>query len=348
MKKAVVFVYMVIIIFLFSGAAAGCRKYKIPAAEEKAGNAGENEDTENDAGADLGKEETGEKAEAAEGTKEAAEELKEPEDDDGELPDNCRDFFSMAEKQGMDQEEAAAYLQILLRDNVFCGGNMKITGLILDDIDGNHQKDMLVMVLDAQKTPFYGSGCLWFYMNDDEPYCFQEESCSYYGWFDVFWADIDNDENPEIVFSAQGTGCGAVGDSYKAVFKYKNHSMERMELPSDFEEDYDCGINVEVAMEAAKDSYSAYCPYLDERVPFQAENAYEDFYTLEPAVIVGGNVRGYFDLRCVKYNGKNALQASEYLNGEGGIVHCVGMAEFIIVWDESGKAHIDKFWVESW
>lgn len=278
---------------------------------------------------------------------EETEEAEEAKAEETEKPDNCGLFFSMAEKQGMDKEEAAAFLQTLMEDNVFCDDTMKITGLIIDDMDGNNQKDMLVMMLDAKETPFYGSGCLWFYMNDDIPYCFKEEECSYYGWFDVFWADIDNDENVEIVFSAQGTGCGAVGDSYKAVFKYKNHEFERMELPSDFESDYDCGINVEVIVEAKKNSYSAYCPYLDETIPFQAENAYDEIYSRQPGV-AGGNVRGYFDLSCVEYKGKNALQASEYLNGEGGIVHNVGLAEFIIVWDENGEPRIDKFWVDSW
>lgn len=348
MKKKALLICMIAVMILLTGTAAGCKERGLQPDKENIeemrkeisllDTSGKNSLLQDTSSGNISLLD-GEKEEKAENEEETdiAEETKKP--------DNCGLFFSMAEKCGMNQEEAAKFLQVLMKDNVFCDGSMKITGLIIDDMDGNNQKDMLVMVLDAKETPFYGSGCLWFYMNDDSPYCFKEEDCSYYGWFDVFWADIDNDENVEIVFSAEGTGCGAVGDSYKAVFKYKNHGFERMELPSDFEEDYDCGIYVEVIMEAQKNSYSAYCPYLEETISFQAENAYDETDSWQPGV-AGGNVRGYFDLSCVEYNGKNALKASEYLNGEGGIVHNVGLAEFIIVWDESGEARIDKFWVD--
>lgn len=197
-----------------------------------------------------------------------------------QMEQNEKIFYEEMEKQGIDQQTAKEYFQTLIEDNLFQDGEMALTGIRIDDIDKNGQKDMLVMVLDAQEMPFYGSGGLWFYINDDTPYCFSEEMCSYYGWFDIFWEDIDNDENVEIVFSAQGTGCGAVGDSYKAIFKYRNsltdnskkHNIERMQLPSDFDEDYDCGIKIEVFQEPEKNQYSAFCPYFDETISFQAEN----------------------------------------------------------------------------
>lgn len=255
---------------------------------------------------------------------------------------NKKLFYEKADSQGVDRESAQKYFQTLLDDDIFQDGAMELTGLIIEDIDENGQRDMLVMVLDSEQKPFYGSGCLWIYMNEDEPYCFAEEDCSYYGWFDAFHADIDNDKNVEIVFSAQGTGCGAVGDSYKAIFKYKDHKVERMELPSDFNEDYDRGLSVIVTQKPEENSYSAYCPYFDEIISFQALNSIDSPYSTH---IVGGNVRGFFDLQCVEYEGQNALQASEYLNGEGGIVHCVATAQFLIVWDENGKASVAKWWI---
>lgn len=33
---------------------------------------------------------------------------------------------------------------------------------------------------------------------------------------------------------------------------------------------------------------------------------------------------------------------------EGGIAHGVGIAKFIIVWDEEGNSRVDKWWVEPW
>lgn len=264
----------------------------------------------------------------------------EPEDKESDV--NKELFYKMADKQGIEHESAEAYFQTLLDDNVFQDGAMELTGLIIEDIDENGKMDMLAMVLDSESKPFYGSGCLWIYMNEDEPYCFAEEDCSYYGWFNAFHADIDNDENVEIVFSAQGTGCGAVGDSYKAIFKYKDHNIVRMELPSDLNEDYDRGLNVIVTQKPEENSYGAYCPYFDEVISFQALNSMDSPYTTH---VVGGNVRGFFNLQCVEYEGQNALQVSEYLNGEGGIVHCVATAQFLIVWDENGEASVAKWWI---
>ena len=259
---------------------------------------------------------------------------------------NEEKFFEEAEKQGIDRQEADTYLQILKKDNLFQDGAKALTGLRIDDIDGNGQMDMLVMVLDARKTPFYGSGGLWFYMNEDEPYCFSEEDCSYYGWFDTFWDDVDNDKNVEIVFSAQGTGCGAVGDSYKAVFKYKDHSIERMQMPSDFEEDYDCGLLVEVFQEPEANRYSAYCPYFDEKICFNVQGSEEWEFPDTPERAVGCNARGFYNLCVAEYQGKKALQASEYLYGGGGVVNNVATAQFLITWEADGTPNVVKWWIE--
>lgn len=251
-------------------------------------------------------------------------------------------FYEKAGSQGINSEDAERYFQTIIKDDILGGGAMELTGLIIDDIDGNGQNDMLVMVLDAAEKPIYGSGSLWFYMNDDEPYEFSEENCSFYGQFDAFWSDIDNDENTEIIFSSQGSGCGGAGDFYKAIFKYKDHSITRMELPSDLNDDIDRGLKVEVCQSPEENSYIAYCPYLDEIISFQALNSFAPPDTTQ---IVGGNVRGYFDLQCAEYEGQNALQVSEYLHGEGGIVQGVAIAQFLIVWDENGEADVAKWWI---
>lgn len=258
---------------------------------------------------------------------------------------NIEDFFEVVYAQGIDRNLSEKLFQRLSEDGIFQNGAMKITGLVIDDIDGNGQMDMLVMVLDAKEPAFYGSGGLWFYMNEDEPYCFDDEECSFYGWYDAFWVDIDNDENVEIIFSAEGTGCGAVGDSYKAVFKYKDHNIEKMALPSDLEESYDQGLRVELIQEPEADRYSAYCPYFGERIFFQGKNFTEGNIPYE-AEIAGGNVRGYFNLCEAEYDGKKVLQASEYLHGEGGIVHDVAIAQFLITWEKDGTPKVVKWWIE--
>lgn len=270
-----------------------------------------------------------------------------PQDSAQAASDNETLFYENTDKQGIERSEAKKYWKRLLADNIFQEDTMELTGLVINDMDGNGQNDLLVMLLErGEEETFvtaYGSGCIWLYMNEDEPYCFAEEDACYYGWFDFFAEDIDNDENVEIVLSVQGTGCGAIGDSYKAVLKYKNHAIERMELPSDLLEEYDRGIDVMVYQEPEKNRYSAYCDYLKENLYFTAENVFEPE---KEAQWVGGNVRGFYDLHPIQYQGKNALQASEYLSGESGIMQCVALAQFIIVWDENGNPYIDKWWIE--
>ena len=81
-----------------------------------------------------------------------------------QLQQNKDFFWEEADRQKVGWQEGETCLKSLLDDNVFQGGKKKLTGLRIDDIDGNGQVDMLAMVLDAEETPFYGSGGLWFYM----------------------------------------------------------------------------------------------------------------------------------------------------------------------------------------
>lgn len=257
-------------------------------------------------------------------------------------------FYGKTEKQNITQEEAEAYLKQFPVDDIFQDGTLELAGMVIEDMDGNGQKDLFVMLSSCEEKEAYGSGCAWFYMNEDEPYQLAEEECSYDGWFDFFAEDIDNDGNVEMVLSAEGSGCGGAGDFYKAIFKYKDygtdHRIERMELPSDLWESYDDqGIIVAVYQEPEENLYSAYCSYFKEIIYFHAGNA---FAPGDEPLWAGGNERGFYDLCPVKYQGKNALQASEYLYGEGGSAHEVATARFLILWDEEGNGYVEKWWVD--
>lgn len=261
---------------------------------------------------------------------------------------NEEQFYEAAERAGVG-EEAENYFKTLLKDDVFQNGEMEFAGLFIEDIDGNGQTDMIVRVKDSEEHWDYGMGCIYFYMNEDDPYCFSDDSVPYFGDGYISYGDIDNDENVEIMIEMQGSGVGAVGDWHPIILKYKNNvNFERMELPTDLDPDYFKGIEIIINQEPQENTYSAYCPYLDETIRFQAPNVDRSEYFKPPAVTteVGGNARGFFDLQCIEYEGGNALQASEYLYGEGGIVHCVGLAEFIITWDEDGNSHVVKWWIE--
>ncbi len=253
-------------------------------------------------------------------------------------------FYEHTDAQDIDRREADEYWDMLLADNVFKDDTMALTGLFVDDMDDNGVNDLLVMIIDYENLAIHGAGCVWFYMNEDEPYCFDTEEASYYGDFDFFAKDIDNDENVELVLSTYGWGTG-FPDTYKAVFKYKDHDLKRMELPSDYDRDDECGIHIKVNQGADKNQYSAYCSYFDEEIFFEAENCDPD--KAYPDDTCYGTVRGFFYPEPIEYQGKNALQVTEYLAGEGGWTHLIATAEFIILWDENGNSYVDSWWIET-
>ena len=259
---------------------------------------------------------------------------------------NTEKFCQYAEEVcGLSHKETQRWFDIITEDDIFDGGVREISDLIFDDIDNNGKTDMIIMV-EYQ----YGRGALYFYMNEEDPYCFTDEDFCFYFPMSICYADLNGDGNVEIALALQGTGVGAVGDWHKAVFSYTGSTMERLEIPSDLDKDYDDGIEVDVIMESEPDTYTAYCPYFDESITFQASNIYEGDkqkeYLAQAPIEVGGNVRGYFDLQIVIWEDRNALQVSEYLSGEGGTGHFVGWADFILIWDEQGNGSVADWWVE--
>ena len=203
----------------------------------------------------------------------------------------------------------------------------------------------MVVMVQEEEYCYYGTGCIYFYMNEDEAYDFRDEEYPFFFNLNIATGDYDKDGYTEIAFASQGTGCGGSGDWHSRIVKYKDHSMERMEFPSDDYEDDTREIFIEITREMQENTYSAYCLRLDETITFEAENA-EDWHETDKRRTVGGNSRGYFNLWCGEYEGQDALEVSEYLYGEGGIANCVGFARFLIVWDEDGNGQIVDWWVD--
>ena len=260
-------------------------------------------------------------------------------------------FYRAAEKNcGLSHEEAQRWFDTITEDDIFDGGVREITDILFDDIDGNGMIDMIIMV---QKTEnFYGEGALYFYMNEEEPYCFVDEMVPYFDW-NICYADLNGDGNVEIAVALRGTGNGGSGDWHKVLFSYTGSAIERLEFPSDYDDEddeYEAELYVNVIMEPEPNTYTAYCSYLDESITFKARNIYEGdkqkAYLEGSPKDVGGNLRGYYDLQVVTWEGRNAFQVREYLYGEGGNVHCVGEACFILIWDEQGNGSVADWWVE--
>ena len=263
---------------------------------------------------------------------------------------NTEKFYQTAEEEcGLSREEADRWFDIVTEDDIFDGDAGEITGLLFDDIDGNGQTDMIIMVQETEMKYLYGTGAMYFYMNDDEPYCFADEDVPYFGW-NICYADLNEDGNVEVAVALWGTGNGGSGDWHKVMFSYTGSTMERFEFPYDRGEDYEIGLMVDVIMEPEPNTYTAYCPYLDESITYWALNGWtgdtQKAYLAEAPIGVGGNLRGYYDLQVVTWKGRDALQVSEYLYGEGGNVHGVGVAHFILVWDKQGNGSVADWWIE--
>ena len=213
---------------------------------------------------------------------------------------NTERFYQAAEEEfGLSPEETQRWFDIVMEDDIFDGGSREISNLIFDDIDSNGKTDMIIMVQETEMKYLYGTGALYFYMNEEEPYCFTDVEFPFFGDMNICHADLNGDGNVEIAFALQGTDPGGTGDWNKAI---------------------------------------------------QASNIYEGdrqkAYLAEAPKGVGSNSRGYCDLQIVMWEGRNALQVMEYLYGEGGVVHCVGWAYFILVWDEQGNGNVADWWVK--
>ncbi|MCH5270424.1 MAG: hypothetical protein J1E83_06700 [Lachnospiraceae bacterium] len=229
-------------------------------------------------------------------------------------------------------------------------GDMTLVDLLIADMDENGQDDMVVTLRDADEGDSYGYGCIYVYINEEEPYRFYNENWPYRFGVHVQWGDLTGDGRMELVLDTVGIGNGAAGDNYVAVISDTGEGLKELDfppIPEEMETEFSVGVLMDVYMETEADTYSVYCPYLDESITLHTPNADPERQALilEP-LLAGGNVRGFYLPEFVEYEGQNALRVEEYLNGEGGVVHCIGIASFIIVWDEDGTSRIADWWVE--
>ncbi len=223
--------------------------------------------------------------------------------------------------------------------------NTCLTGAVINDYDQNGKNDMIVCLYeDTEDSDSYADGCLYLFMNDDEtPYPIYDDFCCYsFGSiFGDFGADIDGDGNTEIVFCVQGTGCGGAGDSQKFMVKYKDETIERMEIPTDFtdtDSDYDVGLFVDVERDNENNVYKISCPYLNDTILMEIAEDDEDWGG-------GANCRGYHTLALLEQDGRQYLAGYEYLYA-GSIADGIGNAVFLFDWDEDGKIYVSDWYVE--
>lgn len=262
-------------------------------------------------------------------------------------------LYEVGGKGQLADEDLAECFRKLLEDDLLEGGSMELTSYEISDVDQNGQNDMIIMTARPGYSLIDAPGCIYIYFNDEPLYCFRDDdynnkqiSTYNLGFYDACQAgDIDNDGKMELVVSIYNGGNGGPGGCEYIILKNEGHTFEEMELPEALGKKHLWKLEVSVCMGDRENQYEAYCPYLDDTIEFSASNAYpfESRYAGRGA---GGNYRGLYNYRCVAYEGGNALQCSEYLHGEGGGAHGVGIAKFIIAWDKDGSCEVVKWWIE--
>lgn len=273
-----------------------------------------------------------------------------------------KEFLEKGREQGLSAARLQSFYRRLLADDLWNGIMLKwqrkdygrrINTCVIADLDGNGQKDMLVM---AGEGGGMVPGVIWLYYNEepvsvlkDENAYYEDDFCFGFGLWNAPWmADLDNDGNQELLFEVFNGGNGGSGGRDICLFRHVGSEWKDClkELPNDRGDGGDVGLRVSVTC-AGVDRYEAHCPYLDESIEFDGENIRE-IGEDEFGHAGGSNVWGFYCLECVAYKGKNALQCREYLSGEGGNAHGVGDAVFILVWDVDGVCRVADWRVEGY
>ena len=61
---------------------------------------------------------------------------------------NTEKFYQVAEEDyGLSYEQTQRWYDIVMEDDIFTGGLREISGLLFDDIDGNSETDMVIILL---------------------------------------------------------------------------------------------------------------------------------------------------------------------------------------------------------
>lgn len=260
---------------------------------------------------------------------------------------------------GMSAQESEAWLDRLQKDIHGLTEDYRVGGIDAEDLDSNGTQDLMVLlqsVFNTGMTDQNPAAYLCVYMNDSPVYTIKYNGViTAFGFMQApIYGDIDNDGCPEIVYDVLTGGNGGAGSSVKGVLKYRDDTLTKMELPGDGSDDFiknnDVGYMVKVLLGSEENEYKAVCESLGKTVTFNAPNAVDEngnklLTRITENKEVGANDRGYARFSVISRNGRNYLQANEYLFGEGGVSQGIGWANFLLDWDKDGNPSVLDFGV---
>lgn len=267
------------------------------------------------------------------------------------------DFYNMGMRDGRSKEMIQECYDFLQQENVFENDKYVINDYYIMYIDDNMEYDYVVSArpnewsLEYFADDYEDNGKLMVFMNGKQVYELREDYFCYDHSFEtIFRADIDGDNHVELVLEVFNGGNGGPGGFDMLVLKYKDGIFEPMRILSDSENyGYNADLDITVYAGQEADEHVVYCHYLDESIVITGQRATEAELgkTLEPGEVCGGNSRGFFAPDLSEYEGQSALLVEEYLVGETGMVSGIGMAHFLLVWNEEGVCEVADWWIET-
>ena len=165
----------------------------------------------------------------------------------GDIWEQEEAFLAKGNERGIADAELKSFYRRLLADDLwesaeFWGFNRQISDWVIEDLDGNGQRDMLVM---AGEGGALCPGEIWLYFNGEPAYILKDEKNYYeddffFGfsfWEDPWMTDVDNDGNLELFFSVFNGGNGGAGGRDGCLFRRVGNGWEECtkELPNDYD-----------------------------------------------------------------------------------------------------------------
>ena len=256
-----------------------------------------------------------------------------------------------AQAFGFDFTETNKWENLFIKDNLIYNRTdnapfsiREITSCIYEDFDENGQKDMAVLI-SGYFGDEYGSR-LYFYMNGAKQYSYSGGFMNQCFDMEIQSGDIGDDGATEIVFIGQTTGVGGIVGNYcKDIFKYKDGEFWDITRPGDYVEHNkqfpdmkEMGYDLEVYWGEEMDTYDIYCPTLNVTKtiysPYLRDEKGKLYGTPQPGVLVGGNDGGFHTLKITEIDGKDYLVGTEMVIGDGGTLHSLANARFVLTRNE--------------
>lgn len=270
-----------------------------------------------------------------------------------QLADDKDYFFNRGRRVGRSEESIQECYDLLQQLDVCEQDKYRIADYFIMFIDDNMEEDYLVMLrqndwsYEYTAKDYEDKGRFLIFMNGEQVYSYSDLDYSFTCWYGFtmdFCTDFDNDGYEELFLEAYN---GGTGGNDIMVLKCKDGAFEQMPIFTRGLDDRIPYIDISVYAGKGADEYEIYCANRKEAIVLTGGRlgADEIGRIYEPGEEIG-YAGDYHSPDVVDYEGKNALLIKMMLKGEGGNVHYIGSACFVLTFDVNQNCEIADWWVE--